>query len=179
MITRDPVPFDSAMLDEARTYLRFDADADDPSLDSVLAASIGHAEAYTGTTLLRRIVRETLGAATQWQRLVTSPVIAITAVKALPIDGAPVDLAVDAFGVDIDASGDGWVRLVEPGAARRIEVTCQAGLAADWPSLPEAIRLGVLRLAGYLHLNRDNADDSGPPVAIAALLRPWRRMRMG
>jgi hypothetical protein len=69
--------------------------------------------------------------------------------------------------------------VTQPGSAGRVEVTATAGLAPEWEALPEAIRLGVLRLVGHLHLYRDSADDRGPPAAVAALLRPWRRMRFG
>jgi hypothetical protein len=52
-------------------------------------------------------------------------------------------------------------------------------MALTWDELPEAIRLGVLRLAAHLHLaHRDNPDDLGPPEGVAALLRPWRRRRI-
>ena len=45
MISRDAVVLDSAMLDEARAYLRLEGDDDDASLGAVLLGAIGHAEA--------------------------------------------------------------------------------------------------------------------------------------
>ena len=63
-------------------------------------------------------------------------------------------------------------------AQRRIAVAYRAGLAADWPSLPEALRQGAVRLVAHLHAHRDAGDDAGPPAAVAALWRPYRRMRL-
>jgi uncharacterized phiE125 gp8 family phage protein len=63
-------------------------------------------------------------------------------------------------------------------AVGAVEVTYQAGLASTWSALPESIRLGVLRLIGHLYTHRDAGDDAGPPAAVAALLRPWRRMKL-
>ncbi|MCC6479976.1 MAG: phage gp6-like head-tail connector protein [Sphingomonadaceae bacterium] len=68
--------------------------------------------------------------------------------------------------------------MLQPGAAGRVEIACTAGMAQSWAELPEAIRLGVLRLAAHLHLHRDSPDDPGPPEAVRTLLRPWRRRRI-
>jgi len=55
-------------------------------------------------------------------------------------------------------------------------VTVEAGLAADWPSLPAPLRQGVAMLAAYLFDSRDGAG--APPAAVTALWRPFRRMRL-
>jgi uncharacterized phiE125 gp8 family phage protein len=77
--------------------------------------------------------------------------------------------------VDIDASGDGWVR--SAAGVQRLAVSLSAGLAADWGSLPAAIRQGVTMLAAHLYDHRDGAGT--PPAAVTALWRPYRRMRLG
>ena len=82
------------------------------------------------------------------------------------------------YGIDIDAHAQGWVRVIQPGSAGRVRVSLSAGLSADWAGLPEPVRLGILRLAAHIHAHRDAADDVGPPAAVAALLRPWRRLRL-
>ena len=51
-------------------------------------------------------------------------------------------------------------------------------VAADWPGLAEPVRQGILRLVAHLFLHRDAVADQGPPAAVAALWRPWRRMRL-
>ena len=49
--------------------------------------------------------------------------------------------------------------------------------ASRWEAL-EPIRQGVIRLAAHLFTHRDAADEGAPPAAVAALWRPWRRMRL-
>lgn len=169
MISRAPLTLDSALLDEAKAYLRIEAEEEDPALGAILLAAIAHAEDFLNLMLLRRAVVERIAASTVWRRLGATPVAAITGVG---------DLPPEQYSVDIDGSGDGWVRIAGPLAGTTVEVSFSAGLAEDWSSLPETLRLGVLRLAGYLHGHRDGGGDPGPPAAIAALLNPWRRFRL-
>ena len=178
MLSLSPLSLDSAMLDEARVFLRIDPADDDPSLDAVLLAAIRHAEEFTGQFLIRRTLRQILPASADPQKLSASPVVAIDAVIGIPADGArfPIDPA--NFTAEIDAAGDACIRLHRPGAAGRIEAEYTAGLSPGWDSLPESLRLGILRLAGHLFTHRDDGGDAGPPAAVAALLRPWRRIRL-
>ena len=81
--------------------------------------------------------------------------------------------------LELDADGGGRVLISNPGAAGRVAVRLTAGLAADWPSLPEALRHGVLRLAAFQYREREGDRASAlPPAAVAALWRPWRRLRL-
>ena len=52
-------------------------------------------------------------------------------------------------------------------------------MATDWNGIPEPLRQGIIRLAAHLFTHRDAADAGPPPTAVAALWRPWRRLRMG
>jgi uncharacterized phiE125 gp8 family phage protein len=178
MITRAPLVLGSDMLDEAKAYLRLETDDEDAPMGAFLLAAIGHAEGFLNQLLIRRTVTEILPVCREWTRLGATPVAAISGVMGLPAEGAAFAMPVGSYAIDIDASGDGWVRVTQPGAAGRVEVTYTAGFAPDWSSLPDAIRLGTLRLLGHLFSYRDNDADAGPPAAVAALLRPWRRMRL-
>ena len=93
---------------------------------------------------------------------------------AVAADGSTAALPVEGYAVDIDPAGDGWVRA---GAAGRIRVTYTAGIADDPETVPAAIGQGVTRLVAHLHAHRDDAAE--PPAAIAALWRPFRRLRLG
>lgn len=53
------------------------------------------------------------------------------------------------------------------------------GLAEDWNGIPEPLRQGIIRLVAHLYTHRDDADAGPPPTAVAALWRPWRRLRLG
>ncbi len=178
MLSHDALSLDSVMLDEAKAYLRLETDDEDAPLGAIILAAISHAEAFTRQILIRRGVRETISASPDWTRLSAGPMTAITQITGLPADGASFVLPAANYIADIDSNGDGHIRITQAGAAGRVEITYMAGLAASWAELPETLRLGILRLAGHLHLHRDAGDDAGPPAAVAALLRPWRRMML-
>jgi uncharacterized phiE125 gp8 family phage protein len=178
MLSLDPLALDSAMLDEARAYVRVDTAEEDPSLGAALLAAIGHAENFTRTILIRRTACETISAASGWQILQVAPVYAVSGVTGIPAEGASFGLATDAWEAKIGSRGEAYVRILQPGSAGRVEIGCIAGLAADWASLPEALRLGLLRLTAHFHAHRDAPDAAGPPAAALALLLPWRRMRL-
>ncbi len=178
MRSLDPVmPPDEAVA-EARAYLRIDHEDEDALLASLIATALRQCEAFCALVLLRRGFSERLNASGNWQRLFVTPVASVTGVTGIPAEGASFPLAVEAYAVDIDNAGDGWIRVTMPGAAGRILVAGQAGIAGDWGAIPEALRQGVLRLVSHLYAVRDSADDPGPPAAVAALWRPWRRMRL-
>ncbi|HEX8261706.1 MAG TPA: hypothetical protein VF547_02410 [Allosphingosinicella sp.] len=165
----------------AKGFLRVERPDEDGLIETLAAAAAELCEAFIGQALLARGFVETMPASRAWQKLSRTPVRAITLVEALPAEGPAQTLAVGAYAIDIDAAGDGWVRLTEPGAARRIRVGYQAGVAGSWPDLPAALRHGILRLAAHLYMNR--AEEGGraaaePPRAVAALWRPFRRLRM-
>ncbi len=178
MLSQDALGLDGAMLDEAKAYLRIENEAEDAPLGAIILAAISYAEAFTRQILIRRQLRETVPASSQWRRLGASPVTALTSATGVPADGAGFAMLPAHYAFDIDASGDAHFRTIQPGAAGRAEVVYTAGIAASWAELPEALRLGILRLIGHLHLHRDAPDDAGPPAAVAALLSPYRRMQL-
>jgi uncharacterized phiE125 gp8 family phage protein len=156
-------------LDEVRAYLRVEHEAEDGLIAGLVRTAAGLCEGFTGQALIAREVIETVPVSCEWRRLSIAPVRSIEAVGELPVE---------AYAIDIDANGDGWVRVTQPGAQARVSVTYQAGMAADWNGVPEALRQGIIRLVAHLYAHRDRADDEGPPAAVAALWRPWRRMRL-
>jgi uncharacterized phiE125 gp8 family phage protein len=178
MFSLTPPAVAAEAVDAAKTYLRIETDEEDILIASLLIAAIRHAEGFLGQLLLRRSGVDRLLASTDWKRINVTPVQAITSVTAVPTTGAPFLLAPAAYAIDIDGSGDGWVRVGQPGIARWIDVNVEAGMASDWDAIPEPLRLAVLRLTGHLYGSRDDPGESGPPAAVAALLRPWRRMKL-
>ena len=179
MLSIDPLGLDGVMLDEARAYLRIEHDEDDPPLGAIILAAIGYAERFTGQMLIRRGVREIVSAGSGWRTLSAFPVAIVSGVTGIPAEGARFALDPSAYEVKIGSRGEAYVRVLKPGSAGRAEVAGEAGLAAMWADLPELLRHGILRLVAHLHAHRDATDDTGPPAAVAALLRPWRRLRVG
>jgi uncharacterized phiE125 gp8 family phage protein len=178
MTRADPITIGTPPIDETKAYLRIVTDGEDALIGRLLAVAIGHGEGFTGQALIARTMREAIPAHCGWRRLGRTPVSGIASVAGVAADGAATVLAVSAYAVDVDAAGDGWVRVTSAGGATRAEVTYTAGLASDWDGLPEPIRQGVVRLAGHLYTHRDAADEGAPPAAVAALWRPWRRIRI-
>lgn len=159
-------------LDEVRDALRLEPGEDDALLAGFVRAATDLAEAFTGQRLIARGFAERLPARPEWTRLANVPVVAIDGV-----DGATGPLPGAAYESDIDRSGDGWVR-VAMADERFVTVRYQAGMAGDWNGVPEGLRAGIVRLVGHFHAHRDAPDAGAPPAAVAALWRPYRRMRL-
>ena len=173
-----------AALAELKDWLGITTAIDDAPLAALLRAARDLCEDFTGRKPLQSGCEEVLCLSGGWQRLGTRPVQAITLVEGIPAEGPRFTLASDAYELDLAADGGGLVRVLSPGIAGRIAVRFSAGIAADWASLPETLRHGVIRLAAHQHRAREldgvgpGSSTQFPPAAVAALWRPWRRMRL-
>ncbi len=155
-----------------KAMLRIASSDDEVLIAALVETALGLAEQFLGQVLIARTVRSVLPALPGWQRLPAGPVQAITQVAAVMPDGAPTVLPVAAYAIDIDARGDGWVRLVDAGGAAQLRVTSTAGRADNWAGIPAPLRQGAVLLAAYLFSERDTSRP--PPAAITALWRPFR-----
>lgn len=179
MQTAEDAPAATAVaLDEVKAYLRIATDEDDALLAGLIRTATDVCERFVGRALLLRDATETIPVSSEWRRLTLTPVTAISGLTGLPESGDPFALPVDAYAIDIDGNGDGWVRVTAAGQARRVTVDYRAGMGADWNAVPEPLRQGIVRLVAHLFTERDTGDAAGPPAAVAALWRPWRRMRL-
>ena len=161
-------------LSEAQGFVRVETGEEEAILAGLVRTASALCEAFVGQVVMARPFTEELEASASWQRLRLSPVREISAVVAS--DGSPLPLTF--YATDIDTSGDGWVRLAEPGGLGRVRVTGVAGMAAIQHDVPEPIRHGVLRLVAHLYSSRDGVAGE-PPAAVTALWRPYRRVRLG
>ena len=168
-----------AALTELKAWLGIARGRDDAELGALLRAALEVCEGFTGQLPLLSGCEDVLAAHVWWQTLSTRPVQAITGVSALGLDRTRRALTPTEYMIDLDADGGGRVRLSAPISETRIVVSYSAGVAASWEQLPEGIRQGVIRLAAFQHRERE-ADRPAPvpPAAVAALWRPWRRMRL-
>ena len=178
MIEIDPLVLPPEAAGEAKAWLRAVHGEDDGAIAALVQAAAEHCERFTARVLLARGVRQTIRPRPGWLRLGRNPVRSIGAAETIGPDGAASPLAADAYAIDIDANGDGWIRL-EAGAAGRIAVTYQAGLAAAWSDLPQALRHGVTRLAAHFYTMRAGTSGDAPPASVTALWRPYRRLGIG
>lgn len=174
-----PAALSPAALAELKQWLGITTTADDAPLVALLRAALETCESFTGTMPLAAECEEVLPVRPGWHMLLTHPVQAIAGVTGLPSAGAPFALATDAYAIDLTADGGGRVRVSAPGTASRIAVRFTAGLATTWDALPDGLRHGILRLAAHQHRERESEGASPlPPAAVAALWRPWRRLRI-
>jgi uncharacterized phiE125 gp8 family phage protein len=178
MLSAQPIGIGPDAVDEVKASLRIVNGDEDALAGGLLGSAAGLCEQFTGRALLRRGFTEVIGASSAWMRLEASPVQAILGVDLLGPDGTAALLGPGEYAVDIDAAGEGWVRLTGGVRAGRMRVRYEAGLAASWPELPEALRHGIVRLAAHLYGQRDRPDEAGPPAAVTALWRPWRKLRL-
>lgn len=159
----------------AGAYLRI-VEAPDAVLTRGAGTALALAEAFCGQRLIGRACEDIVEIGGDWRRLAAMPVSAIGGLTALPVAAAPFVLPVDSYAIDIDAGGIGWVRLTAAGGARRVAVRYTAGLAEGWDALPEPVMQGVVLLTAHLFEHREGHAE--PPAAVAALWRPYRRMRL-
>lgn len=164
---------------QAKDYLRIAGSEEDALIAGLLRTATELCEAFTRLALIERDVEETLPARPAWSRLSLAPVQAITSVATLAAAGEPIALPAGDYAIDIDASGDGWLRVPGKPAGSRALVHYRAGLGQSWNGVPEPLRHGVVRMAAHLYAHRDAADAAAPPAAVAALWLPYRRLRLG
>ena len=164
---------------EAKAYLRVEGNHEDALLERLAGSAAALCESFIGQWLVVRVGAETVPAIAGWQRLRAVPVVAILGVDGVAGDGSAAAVAAGAYEIDIDAGGSGWVRIRSPGDVRRARVRFEAGMAAEWGGLPEPLRHGILRLTAHLYTHRSLEGGAGPPAAVTALWRPWRRLGIG
>ena len=174
-----PAVLAGAALAELKAWLAITIPDDDAALTALLRTALETCEAFTGAMPLAQLCEEIVPASTAWRGLATRPVQAVTWVEGIPEAGARFALSVADYAIDLSADGGALFRLVQKGAADRVAVRFTAGLAAGWADLPDGLRHGVLRLAAHHYRQRESdSPQLMPPAAVAALWRPWRRVRV-
>ena len=164
-------------IEPLKAFLRVTGSEEDALLAGLIRSAAELCEGFTRLALIDREVEETLPVRPGWIRLCQAPVRSISGAFTL-IDGIPAALPSGDYAVDIDAAGDGWVRVASSLRQRRVTVRYNAGLGADWNGVPEPLRHGVIRMAAHLYTHRDTEGGGGPPAAVTALWLPYRRLRL-
>jgi uncharacterized phiE125 gp8 family phage protein len=182
MVEGDALALPPEAAEGVKRFVRAVHGEDDALIEALALAAADSCERFTRRVLTARGFSETLMLDEGWARVARTPVRSINGLEALGADGVATALGAADYALDIDANGDGWVRLT--GAPRRrVRVTYEAGLAAAWAELPDALRHGVVRLAAHFYTLRGDAERGGPapepPASVSALWRPFRRLRLG
>jgi len=176
---------------EARMFLRIDGTEEDAGLAAFLKVARELCEAFTGLVLIATRFQEIRAfdiaqnrGSAPWSAgrgvmLTKGPVRQVVAATLVSADGTRTALSASDYALEEDARGGAWLRMAFlPPMQARLEVDYWAGLGADWNAVAEALRQGILRLAAHLYSHRDRPDDTGPPLAVAALWRPFRKGRL-
>ncbi|TMJ14050.1 MAG: hypothetical protein E6G94_10440, partial [Alphaproteobacteria bacterium] len=127
MLSSAPLEAGPEALAEAKAYLRVEGTGEDPLIGRLVGSAAELCEQFTGQVLIRRDFEDVIPAASAWTRLGAGPVRAIAGFETAPTTGEPETLGGDLYAVDIDAMGDGWVRLTTPRAGR-VRVRFEAGI---------------------------------------------------
>jgi uncharacterized phiE125 gp8 family phage protein len=142
-------------LAEAGAFARIETGEEEALVAGLIRTASALCEAFIGQVVIARQFTETVAASPRWQRLSSRPVRSIDTVSA-SVGGEP--LIADAYGADIDSSGDGWVRVADPSVLGVVVVSGTAGIAPTENEVPEPIRQGVLRLVAHFFAARDGWD---------------------
>ena len=162
-------------LAEAQAYVRVETGEEEAILAGLLRSASAMCEQFIGQAMVARGFDETIRVSGQWVRLGVTPVVSITSVTLIGEGAVETVLAASDYAIDVDATGDGWVRLLR--GSGLVRVSGVAGLASDGNGVPEPLRQGIVRLTAYLFNARDGSGGE-PPAAVTALWRPYRRMRL-
>jgi uncharacterized phiE125 gp8 family phage protein len=166
-------------LAELKQWLGITRPDEDAQLVSLLAASLDMCEGFTGQIALEAQFEEVVRPCDGWCELASRPVRAITGVEAQDASGMRSALGVADYALEIDADGTGKVQLTgNISAPHSLVIQFAAGLAAEWASLPDALRHGIIRLAAHHYRERDASKAVPPPASVTALWRPWRKVRL-
>jgi uncharacterized phiE125 gp8 family phage protein len=160
----------------AAAHLRIGVIQEATVLEQAAVTAFAVCEAFTGHALIARDWQAVVPAGASWSPLPVQPVTAINRVEGLPADGAAFPLPAESYSIDLTADGVGWVKVMLPGSAGRLRLGFRAGLAEGWDSVPPPLSQGIVLLIA--HLFASGSAGGEPPAAVAALWRPWRRMRL-
>ena len=168
----------AALRDQLRLGTGFADDAlMDPLLEAALRGALGTVEARCGRAVLARDFEWTLPG---WRLPAVVPLAGVTAIASVEVveaDGSAqtVDPARWAF-VPHDAFPELAGSLPPVGTGGHVRVVLRAGFGA-WDDVPADLRQAVLRLSTRFY--EDRGAEGRLPEAVAGLLAPWRRMRIG
>lgn len=173
-----PAVLPATPLSELKAYLRIDSADDDALLSALLRAALGQAEDFTGLVLLASGWRENI-VATQYVSLTKNPFMGVLAVSLVDMNAIITPISIASILVGLNDHDAGTLALpTAPPATSRLSIDYTAGLATDWNTLAEPLRLGIMRQAVHLYSHRDDPQTGGLALAASALWRPYKRLRL-
>jgi len=172
-------------LADMKTYLRVVDEADDDLIASLIEASRTAVETATGRLLIRQTWRIVLDAWPECRilRVPLAPFAWLAAARVADATGTMVDVPPGSFVVD-SLSEPGRIaagpKVPVPGIATAgIELDVVVGYGIAPEAVPMPLRQAVRQLAaGFYERRGDEVNAATLPAEIAALIAPYRRMRL-
>lgn len=172
-------------LAEMKTYLRLCEDSDDDLIASLITAARTAIETATGRQMMRQTWRMVLDG---WPpgrmlRAPLGPLLGLAAARVADAGGSLQPVPPGYFVVDV-LSGAGRIGLgpdvPTPGVAiNGIELDIVVGYGTDPERVPMPMRQALRQLvAGWYERRGDSAAAASLPGEVAALLAPYRPMRL-
>jgi uncharacterized phiE125 gp8 family phage protein len=171
-------------LDEMRSYLRLESGEEDALVLSLIKAARHGVEQGSKRALmaqkwrlrLQRFPRE------GQVRLPLSPILSLDAARSFDATGAAVLLDLALFHLDESRLSIDPSALPADGFAAGFEADVTAGFGTQASDVPDDLRQAVRMLAAHFYAHRADAlhEDRVAhfPAEIAALVAPWRRLRL-
>ena len=172
-----PPSLSGAPLAELKRWLSIGTAREDELLTELIAGALALCERFTGTVPFKCEVRETMLSAAVSHRLSATPCISL--IDATAIDGLDARLlTADDYSLTFEADGCATFTLAGEIPEARLELRYYAGAASEWEDLDEGLRHGVIRHAAHSFRERERGEPGQLPASIAALWRPWRKLRL-
>lgn len=180
-------------LDEAKAHLRVTGAAEDTLISGLIDAVTGHLDGWSGI-LGRALVTQSWRRdfsdfpAGDWLRLPLTPVTAVS-VDYYDEGGVQQTLSSSLYRLHVDAIGP-YISLVDgeawPAADTRddaVQVTAVCGYGSAGSDIPQAIRQAMLLAIAHFYEHRESVVvgtiATQLPMAVSALLAPYRRVGLG
>lgn len=173
-----PAGLSGVPLAELKQWLAITTDGEDDLLVDLLAASHALCQRFTGIAPFKSEVRETVASTQESTMLRVQPVLLFLEATAVShtLDRRPL-VAGEAVFERVGHSG-GRVTLHGAIPEPQVELRYYCGFSDEWGQLDVGLRHGIIRYAAHQYRERDAGADASPPAAVAALWRPYRRMRL-
>ncbi|MGI8942634.1 MAG: head-tail connector protein [Qipengyuania sp.] len=165
-------------LTELKQYLSISGTRDDALLVQMLRAAHAMCERFTGLAAQPTQFDVVLPELAGWQAVEPRPVIAIGEARLESSGGALRVLTAAEYETRIDHEGVAHVRLQKAEPDGRLVLAVTAAVSPSWDMLEPDLRQGIVRLAAHAYRERDAGPQANPPAAVAALWRPYRRLRL-
>lgn len=173
-------------LAEAKGWLRVEGTEEDSLIQALIIAARLMVESEIGLVLLAQNWR-IVGDAWPDGETIPMPIgrlISIAGGRVFAANGAPQSLSPTDFEIVKGEQRDSIRPLLRPAPGRArggIEIDVRLGFGEFAAQVPEPLRLAVRQLIAYWFENRGDAAivERGLPAPVHALLKPFRRLRLG